>query len=109
MSRTFGHPLMFVLGKQWPKIYTENITPHLSDLDLELVGGLADRGWTIHDIDIIGNIKEVPKFIERIRKAKIKNPVHFCDMGYKKHSHLRVIVNGLKSLFMGDKWISHDH
>jgi len=55
----------------------------MRNLDMELVGGLAKRGWTVHDIDVIGNPKDLTVFVQRLRDAKIKNPIHFCDRGKK--------------------------
>lgn len=75
----------------------------MKGLDLELVGGLKTRGWTIHDIDVAGDIMDVPKFIERVEKEGIQNPVHFCDYGFKKHSHLLCIKDGLGVIFYGNK------
>ncbi len=72
-------------------------------LDLELVGGLRNRGWTIHDIDVVGNLKDVSELIKRVRKAGISNPVHFCDKGFRRHSHIECIKDGLEVLFLGDK------
>ena len=95
LSRVFGHPLMFILRRKWEKIQKDEVIYHMRSLDLELVGGLAKRGWTVHDIDIIGNPKDVPVFIQRLKDAKIQNPIHFCDKGEKRHSHIFCLWNGL--------------
>lgn len=94
---------MFILGKKWPRLEREQILPFVEGVDLELVGGLKERGWTIHDIDVVGDLRDVPKFVSQVRNAGIKNPVHFCDFGSKNHSHWLTIKDGLKALFIGDQ------
>lgn len=68
----------------------------MRDLNLEIVGGLNYRGWTVHDIDVIGNQKDVPILVERLEKAGIKNHVHLCDVKLHKHSHFLCLMDGLK-------------
>jgi len=83
------------------KIKIEEISPLIKDLDLELVGGLKERKWTIHDIDIVGDHKDILVFVKRLKKNKITNPVHFCSP-CRKHSHIITLWNGLKMLLGGD-------
>jgi hypothetical protein len=87
---------MFLFRRNWRKIYTHEVITHMRGLNLEIVGGLNYRGWTIHDIDVIGDVNDVPIFIERLEKAGIKNPVHLCDLKLHKHSHILCLVDGLK-------------
>ena len=101
-SRVFGHPLMFILGRRWTKIEEKEVINHMRGLHLELVGGLAKRGWTVHDIDIIGDSKDVPIFVERLRKARVTNPVHFCDKTIRRHSHIFCLWNGLMLILNGN-------
>ena len=68
----------------------------MRDLNLEIVGGLNYRGWTVHDIDVIGDKKDIPALVERLEKARIKNPVHLCDSKFHKHSHFLCLIDGLK-------------
>ncbi len=56
------------MGKQWPKIQIEKVKPSLEGLDLEIVGGLAGRGYTEHDIDVVGNYSDVAIFVKRLKK-----------------------------------------
>jgi hypothetical protein len=93
---------MFVplFGRVYPKITIADIAPHLKDLDLTIVGGLARRGWTIHDIDIIGRKSDVPLFVSELRRAHIYNAVHYC--GTKTHhSHIQNAYYGIKLTLTG--------
>jgi len=99
-SRAFGRPLMFLLGRNWKKISREEILAQRGILNLEIVGGLKKRGWTSHDIDVIGNKKDVSAFAKRLRKAKINNPVHYCGNA-EDHSHILCLWNGLILIVKG--------
>lgn len=102
LSRIFGHPLMFLVGKRWERVERKDVVHHMNSLQLQLVGGLVTRGWTVHDIDVIGSEADVPLFVQRLERSGIHNPVHFCDDGFVKHSHLRCIREGLEVLFLGN-------
>lgn len=94
---------MFLLRKKWKKITIGEVITHMRGLNLEIVGGLVNRGWTIHDIDVIGDPRDIPVFIERLEKARIKNPVHLCDKGIRKHSHFLCLMDGLKLILFENK------
>jgi len=76
---------MFLLHEKWRKLKEEDIDEYLKGLDLELVGGLYNRGYTVHDVDICGTRRDVPTFAHRLSEAGIKNPVHYC--GHLSHPH----------------------
>jgi hypothetical protein len=108
LSRTVGRLLYFVLRKKWEHLDAGQVRPHLRGLDLELVGGLKTRGWTVHDVDVIGSRSDVLQLVKRLRKAGVRNPVHFCN-GYGKHSHVQCIAGGLAALFLGDRIYGGPH
>lgn len=105
ISRSMGHPLMFVLHKKWNKLKKDQVFGHMRGLNLELVGGLVNRGWTIHDIDVVGNAKDVPTFVDRLERGGITNPVHLCDthLRFKSHSHFFCLLDGLKLILFENK------
>jgi hypothetical protein len=100
LSRTVGRLLYFFLGKKWGRLEAAQVHPHLRGLGLELVGGLATRGWTLHDVDVVGARADVPRLVARLRAAGVRHPVHYC--GGSKHSHLDCIRGGLAVLVRGD-------
>lgn len=69
-------------------------------LNLQIIGGLVRRGWTIHDIDVVGEPDDVRIFSERLRRAGINNPVHYGSK-LRKHSHLVCLLDGLKVILQG--------
>ena len=77
-----------------------DIEPLLQDLSLELVGGLVTRGYTTHDIDIIGDKRDIPVFVDRLRQASIPNPIHYCGKK-ERHSHWQCVYYGLKLAVTG--------
>ncbi|HAJ44404.1 TPA: hypothetical protein DCX62_02070 [Candidatus Azambacteria bacterium] len=89
---------MFLLNRKWEKLYKKDLGWHIKDLNIEIVGGLNKRGWTVHDIDVVGNRNDVVIFNDRIRGALIKNPIHYCGSSIN-HSHLMCLFNGVKLIF----------
>lgn len=89
---------MFLLHEKWKKIYLNQVDSYLKGLDLKIVGGLHNRGWTIHDVDIVGTNRDVPIFARRLTEAGIENPVHYCGRQSHRHilNHLLCLKNGAK-------------
>lgn len=100
ISKTFAHPIEKTFGRKWKKIYKHEVIIHMKGLRLQIIGGLVRRGWTIHDIDVVGNPDDVHIFVERLRKAGINNPVHYGS-GLRKHSHFICLFDGLKVILQG--------
>lgn len=92
---------MFLLGRRWNKIHKKDIEIYLAGLQLQFVGGLNKRGWTVRDIDVIGNHNDVAVFNQRVKNATIKNPVHYCGSDIN-HSHTSCLWNGIKLIFGKD-------
>ena len=86
---------MPLLGHNYPKIYLKDVQKSLKGLNLEVVGGLKNRGWTSNDIDVIGEKKDILILAERLKKNKIHNPVHDCG-SKDNHSHIRCVYYGIK-------------
>jgi len=82
------------LDAEWPKITMRDVKPHLSGLDLTVVGGLADKGYTIHDVDVLGKEAHARTMARRLAKAGIDNPVHYAG-AWHQESHLTCIKNAL--------------
>lgn len=102
-SRLLGHGLTHLLGKRWSKITIEQVQPHLEGLDLRVVGGLIKRGYTDHDIDVVGYKKDVSKLVMRLTSQKINNLVHYCGPVSGTHSYLPALLYGLLVTFLGNK------
>lgn len=103
LSRTVGRILFWVLGVKWARLEADQVRPHFEGLDLDLVGGLKTRGWTTHDVDVVGSAEHAAVLAERLRKAGIRNPVHHCSNA-GGHSHFACIRGGLAALF-GDEQV----
>jgi hypothetical protein len=101
LSRTVGRLLYAFTRQRWDRLEASRVEPHLQKLSLHLVGGLATRGWTVHDIDVIGAKADVPRLVGRLRAAGIMHPVHYC--GGASHSHVQCIREGLRVLLQGDR------
>lgn len=86
---------MPLLGHHYPRLTLSKPQRCLTRLDLKIVGGLKKRGWTKNDIDVVGDKEDVRALAERLRRAGIKNPVHYCGQR-RSHSHFQCIYYGLK-------------
>lgn len=82
------------------KIFFKDINKYAKGLNIKIVGGLSDRGYTYHDIDVVGDKKDVLIFVRRLNRDAISNPVHYCG-GFDDHSHLKCTFYGLKLVFTG--------
>ncbi len=102
-SKIFGHGLTKLLGKKWPRLTLPQVTPNLSGLDLQIVGGLVNRGFTEHDIDVIGQESDVKVLAKRLSEAGISNLLHYCGPKASSHSHWRALKNGFLVTFLGNK------
>ena len=91
---------MPLLGHEYQKLSFEKVKRHLKGLDIEVVGGLKGRGWTTHDIDVVGKREDIPIFAERLKADAIPHPVHYCRK-QPYHSHLHCAWNGIKLAFTG--------
>ena len=98
LSRSIGRLLFWVLDAHWDRLEASQVRPHLAGLDLVLVGGLHSRGWTTHDVDVVGTPVAAAALAERLRAAGIHNPVHHCNTA-TGHSHFACIRGGLQALF----------
>jgi len=99
----FGHGLTKLLGKKWQRITMDQVQPCTRGLNLIIVGGLEKRGYTEHDIDILGDEKDISVLVERLKAKKIYNLVHYCGVEKTRHSHLRALINGFLVTFLGNK------
>ena len=61
----------------------DEILPLMSGLDLELVGGLWERGWTLHDIDVVGDNKDLFELTKRLKKNNIYFLIRPCLLKYR--------------------------
>ena len=102
-SKVFGHGLTYLLGKKYDKVLIGQVDPCLVNLNLVVVGGLKNWGYTEHDIDVVGNKKDIPLLIQRLTKNKIDNLVHYRGLLGDKHSHLTALVNGFLVTFFGNR------
>ena len=102
-SMVFGHGLTKLLGKKWQRITMDQVQPCTRGLNLIIVGGLEKRGYTEHDIDILGDEKDISVLVERLKAKKIYNLVHYCGVEKTRHSHLRALINGFLVTFLGNK------
>ena len=102
-SKVFGHGLTRLMGKKWSKITIEQVRPCIEGLGLRIVGGLVNRGYTEHDIDVIGQENDVSTLAKRLAARNINNLVHYCGPASSKHSHFRALVNGFLVTFLGNK------
>ncbi len=101
MSRAMGGRIVMpIVCRKSDKIFLEDIKKHVRGIDIRIVGGLSDRGYTHHDIDVVGNKEHLPLFAERLRTNSVRNPIHYCG-GFNTHSHLECAFYGLKLVFTG--------
>jgi hypothetical protein len=91
---------MPLFGREYAKITLNDIERYLGDADLTIVGGLIKRGWTVHDIDVIGKREDIPAFAERLRNAGFPNAIHFCGER-NHHSHVQCVFFGVKLALTG--------
>ncbi len=89
---------MFLFKEKWKSVHKKRLEKYLHNLNLEIVGGLTKRGWTVHDIDVMGNHSKVVIFHQRLKKAGIQNPIHYCGTN-KNHSHILCLWNGIRLIF----------
>ena len=92
--------MMPLLGHHYPLCRLAQVRKDTRGLDLQVVGGLAERGWTTNDVDVVGNRAYVPKLDARLRADHIKAPIHYCGDGLK-HSHLKCAYFGVKMALTG--------
>ncbi len=92
--------IMPLLGRTYPKINLIDVEPLLVNLDLEIVGGLEEHGYTINDVDVVGKWSDAVLLSSRLQKAGIINPVHYCG-DRLKHSHLVCTYYGVKLALTG--------
>lgn len=92
--------MMPLLGHRYSKITFEEVKDALEGLDLEIVGGLKKRGFTTNDLDVVGNILDVPTFSARLKRMGIRNPIHWCGTR-ANHSHLQCAYYGVKLALTG--------
>lgn len=104
ISEICGKRLLYRIFYKNKRVTKEQILPLAKDLKIKVVGGLVRRGWTLHDIDVVGNRQDVAIFSRRLRKNQISNPIHFCGRTSEKHSHLRCLWNGLMLILRGNKY-----
>jgi len=102
-SRLFGHGLTHLLGKRWNKITIGQVRASFDGLDLKIVGGLINRGYTNHDIDVVGYKKDVSILVQRLTSKNINNPVHYCGIASGEHHHLQALIYGFLVTFIGNK------
>lgn len=89
---------LFVYGRS--RITLKQIEPHLAGLELRIVGGLSERGWTENDIDVLGERTHAATLSARLRLCGILNPVHWCGT-YEAHSCVSCAYFGVKLVLTG--------
>lgn len=92
--------MMPLLGHHYAKLMYAELAPHLFGLDLVVVGGLKNRGWTLNDIDVRGTKFDVVVLAQRLQNADIRNPIHYCGT-YDFHSHISCAYYGVKLALTG--------
>lgn len=97
LGKRFFEPLF---GREYDRLQADTVSPLLDGLDLVLVGGLVTRGYTYHDIDVLGAHGDCACLHERLRTNGVRNPVHYCG-SYTKHSHIQCAWNGVKLVLTG--------
>ncbi|MCE9541067.1 hypothetical protein K8R03_00730 [Candidatus Kaiserbacteria bacterium] len=97
MGKKFMMPL---LGHKYQKITLEEIRPHLSGLNLDIVGGLSKRGWTLNDVDVVGTKSDIQNLSIRLETRGIRNPIHYCGARLN-HSHIQCAYYGVKLALTG--------
>ncbi len=100
ISEVLGKRLLERFFLKNRKLEKEAIIALIKDLDIQLVGGLSDRGWTEHDIDVIGDARSISILAKRLHDHKVYNPIHVVGSP-GKHSHFLCLWNGLKLIFNG--------
>lgn len=101
-SKYIGHVVANLLGKKWSRLERCDVDPLLAGLDLQIVGGLYYRGYTEHDIDVVGSLKDVSVLARRLADNNISNLLYYCGTGSQKHSHFTALMFGLRGLFFGN-------
>lgn len=94
------HFFLPLFGRGGTRLFQREVEPLLAGLHLALVGGLARRGWTIHDIDVVGEQEDVSVLAERALGAGITHPIHYCGRP-NRHSHLECVFFGIKLALTG--------
>ncbi len=101
ISLLLGKKLILpLLGKHYPMCRLGEVQKDMKGLNLRIVGGLVNRGWTTNDVDVIGERSDVPKLASRLAADHILEPVHFCGDGIH-HSHLQCAYYGIKMTLTG--------
>jgi len=100
VSEICGKRLLYRIFYKNKRVTKDEILSHMKGLNLELVGGLHNRGWTVHDIDVVGGVRDVSILARRLQSDGISNPVHFCSPK-GKHSHLTCLWKGLTLILKG--------
>ena len=93
--------MMPLLGHHYALCHFADVKKDLRGLDLDVVGGLAERGWTTNDVDVIGNRRDIPTLSSRLRTDGIREPVHYCGSKEGRHSHLLCAFHGVKMALTG--------
>ena len=91
---------MPLLGHRYPRITLPGIQQYTEGLDVVIVGGLQNRGWTCNDIDVLGSKQDAKIFDERLKKNGVMHPVHYCGP-LTNHSHVVCAFNGIKLALTG--------
>jgi len=93
--------IMPLLGHHYPLCRLSDVKKNFRGLDLRVVGGLVNRGWTKNDIDVIGNRADIPALSSRLERDGIREPIHYCGGTHEKLSHLRCAFYGIKMALTG--------
>ena len=101
IPKLFGKKiLMPLLGHRYKILLLNEVKKYVKNLDVKIVGGLIKRGWTMHDIDIRGNKKDIAVLAHRLKENNIPNPVHYCGE-IDSHSHIECVYYGIKMALTG--------
>ena len=92
--------MMPLLGHHYPLCRLAEVRKDMAGLHLRIVGGLARRGWTTNDVDVVGDRIDIPTLSSRLRADNIPEPIHYCGDGIH-HSHLKCAYYGVKMALTG--------
>lgn len=95
-SELLGKRLLERIFLKNHRLTAEKVSELAKGLSIEIVGGLKSRGWTEHDIDLVGSARDIAIFSKRLKAHRIYNPIHIVGLPHHKHSHFLCLRNGLK-------------
>ncbi len=93
--------LLPLIGRHYAVCRYADVKKNMHGLDLQVVGGLVNRGSTTNDVDVIGSRADIPILAHRLQSDGIEEPIHYCGGKDEKHSHLKCAYYGIKMVLTG--------